>query len=153
MKKCFIIALFLALCATQSAFAQKIPIRITPAQIISTNHDEVEVGDWIKFSTINDVFIDDKLYVKAGSDIWGLVDFYQPNGWVQDNAEIGIKTFETRDANNNKVVIDFPISLTQNLMCKGNLKELAKYEIKTVIRGSELYIEPDETYVNLFIKR
>lgn len=46
------------------ANAEKLPIKITPTQVITTSADEIEVGDWIKFKTVNDVFYKNKLLIK-----------------------------------------------------------------------------------------
>lgn len=48
MKKLLLI-IFCILVLAPVANAEKLPIKITPAQVITTNTDEIEVGDWIKF--------------------------------------------------------------------------------------------------------
>ncbi len=152
MKK--IIVLFLILFAPFSTvYAEKVPVRFSPAQIISTEHDEVQLGDWIEFKIVNDVYLDGKIYLKKGTLIIGVVDFVHENGWVKDKAEISFKTFYTKDVNGKKIEINYPLVLTQKLLVKNNIKKLALQEIESLIRGQEICIEPDTVSFNIFIER
>lgn len=152
MKK--IIILFLTFFVSISCvYAEKIPVRITPTQIISTVHDEIQLGDWVDFEIMNDVYADGKMYLKKGTLIIGVVDFVHENGWVKDKAEIRFKTFYTKDINDKKVEIDYPLALTQKILVKNNVKKLTFQEIESLIRGQEIYIEPDTVFFNIFIER
>lgn len=160
MKKFFL--LFFVLIFALPAFALKIPVRITPTQIISTHSDEIETGDWLKFEIVNDVYVNDKIYLKKQTPIYGFVDFFHPNGWAGDKAEIKIKTFETRDINDEKVTINYPLDIKENKELVSDTKEwiiefISEIPILSniifVIRGSEIYIEPDTNVFNIFIER
>lgn len=159
MKKFFLI--FFVLTFALPVFAQKTPVRITPTQIISTHNNEIETGDWLKFEIVNDVYINDKIYLKKQTPIYGFVDFIHPNGWAGDKAEIKIKTFETEDVNGKKVIINYPFNLKENKELVSDSKEwviefISEIPILSnlifVIRGSELYIEPDTKVFNIFIE-
>lgn len=150
MKKMIIMALLTFALMPQAAFAEKTPVRIAPAQIISTHHDEVEVGDWIKFSTVNDVYVNEKLYIKKDTPILGAVDFFQPNGWAGDNAEIKFKKFVTTDVSGKKVNIVSPVEIKGNAKAN-DIKQYVAWVLSTIIRGSEIYIEPDTKSFNIFI--
>lgn len=154
MKK-IIYAFILMLILTASAFAEKIPIKITPVEVISTKHDEVEVGDKISFQVVDDVYVDGKLYIKKYSPIKGTVDFVQPNGWGGDSAEIKFCSFETFDADKKKVAIVNTILIRGTTDKINNFKQIVQVINYPLIflRGSEIFIEPDTKTYNIFIER
>ena len=133
-------------------FAEKIPVKIEPVQIISTHHDEVEVGDKIKFRTAKDININGKLYIKADTPVYGIVDFIHNNGWAGDNAEIKFNKFITQNISGEKIEIDYPVSIKGNHETANAIKTFVS-EITLLVRGSEIYIEPDSFYINIFIER
>lgn len=152
MKKlCLLIALMIVFAGfSNSAFAQKVSVRIAPAEIISTHNDEVEVGDWIQFEVVNDVFVDSNLFIRKDTPIQGVVDFYDPNGWSGDYAEIRIKKFETVDTQGKKVEIESVIiidgrDLKIDTFKKGVIWVLSNF------RGREVFLEPDSRVYNLFL--
>lgn len=153
MKKLLVLFLLFVSSMFNAAFAEKIPVRITPLQIISTNNDEIEIGDWIKFAIVNDVFVDNKLYLKKGAPIFGFVDFFHPNGWVGDNAEIKFKTFKTIGINDKPIIINYPLNINGNTARANDIKQYISWVLTTLVRGSEIYIEPDTKTFNIFIER
>lgn len=152
MKKILFLCLSI-LISVQSAYAEKVPVRIAPTQLISTHHDEVEIGDWIPFEIINDVYVNNKLYIAKGTPIYGFVDFFKPNGWVTDSAEIYFKKFETKDADDKKITINYPLKISYNSIKQKDIKLYfaRTWRLFSFVRGAELYIEPDTTVFNLFI--
>lgn len=150
-KNILFILLFFML--TIPVFAEKIPVKIAPAQIISTNHDEVEVGDWIKFEAMNDVYVGGNLFIKKHSPIYGFVDFIHPNGWANDKAEICINKFYLKDTNNKKYEINSHLKIETVLGSKPLSKDLFNYYVLGTFRGSEIYIEPNTKIFNIFIER
>jgi len=158
MKKLLLLGLIIILSNIQSALAEKIPVRIAPTQVISTHHDELEVADWISFEIVNDIYINDKLYIRKATPIYGCVDFFKPNGWVGDSAEIYFKNFETKNIEGKKITINYPLKLNGNSLKANDLKQLLSWELPSIlssyfilIRGSEIFIEPDTRTFNLFI--
>lgn len=151
MKK-IVLFLIIFLSVQQTVFAQKIPVRITPSQIISTKADEVEIGDWLNFVVVSDVYLNNKIYIKKGTPIIGFVDFVHPNGWAGDNAEIKFKTFKTTDINKNLITINYPLNLDGNTLKANDTKQYLSWVLTIVIRGSEIYIEPDTKVFNIFIE-
>jgi len=167
--KKFILILFLFILIALPSDAEKIPVKITPIQIISTNHDEIEVGDWIKFVTVNDIFLNDKVYIKKDTDIVGIVDFVHQNGWGGDSAEICFKTFYTQDVNNKKIVISYPLDINGNLEMATNTRDVASQGLTSlkyihsltnipfirdaafILRGAEIFVEPDTRIFNIFL--
>lgn len=142
-----VITVFLA----APSYAEKAPVKITPYQVISTNHDEIQIGDWVEFEAVNDVYLNDKLYVKKHTPIVGVVDFVHPNGWAKDNAEIAFKTFYTTDVNNKKVEISYPLNIRGEVLTDSYIKKITVQYLCGIIRGSEIYIEPDTMTFNIFI--
>jgi len=162
------------------AFAEKIPVKIEPAQVISTHHDEVEVGDWINFEVVNDVYVDDNLYIKKGTKISGVVDFFHPNGWGGDSADIVFKKFYTTDVNHKKITIFYPLEIDGKTEMANSIRSVTNKGATSVaprvifrwfhflkppiinwqylsylgfvVRGSEISVEPDTTIYNIFIE-
>ncbi len=151
MKNKTICTFALLLIFARPCFAEKIPIKITPDEIISTNHDEVEIGDWIEFQSVDDVYMNDKLYIAKTTPIIAVVDFVHPNGWGGDNATINLKTFKTINTDNQKIEINFPITIKTTSEQANTLNKKITYYILRVIRGSEIFIEPDTKAFNIFI--
>lgn len=152
MKK-FLVSLILILFVSmfQSASAEKFPVRISPTQVISTHNDETQIGDWIPFEIVNDVYLNDKLYLKKGTRVLGFVDFFHPNGWAGDSAELVFKSFETTDVSNRKITINYPLILNGNSTRTNGVKQYLSWEFFCFIRGSEVYIEPDSKIFNIFL--
>lgn len=153
MKKILSLFILVVILNNCPAFAEKIPVRITPTQIISTHHDEVVLNDWIEFETVSDVYKDKKLYIKEGTPVIGVVDFVHENGFENDLAEIKFQTFYVKDVNNNKITISYPLTLNQRVVVKDNFKKLVKLNITSFFRGSEIFIEPDTKVFNIFIEQ
>lgn len=146
----FILLFFLL---TTPTFAEKTPVKIAPAQIISTNHDEIEVGDWVNFETVNDVYVNGNLYIKKNTPLYGFVDFVHPNGWVGDSAEVRFKIFETSDLNGKKVIINYPLILNGNNSKNNAVKQYFAIVFLRLIRGAEMCVEPDTKIFNIFIEQ
>jgi hypothetical protein len=156
-------------CLALPVFAEKIPIKIEPIQVISTDHDEIEVGDWINFQTIDDIYVNDKLYIEKGTKVAGVVDFIHPNGWGGDSADIVFKTFYTIDVDNTKIKIDSPLEINGNSEAANQARSVGVNEagnitsflirspfivyVSFIVRGAEINIEPDTKIYNLFIER
>ena len=152
MRKILFLVLFLAFLFPQDVFAEKVAVKIAPIQVISTHHDEIEIGDWIDFEVVSDVYKDDKLFLKKGTKIIGIVDFVHPNGWLADGAVINIKNFTTVDINKKKVEIAYPVSINGNKFLENDAKQYLAYVRSSLLfRGSEIYIEPDTQTFNLFV--
>lgn len=160
MKRSIVFALMLTIFFCLPAFAEKIPVRLTPLQVVSTKNDTIEVGDAISFRVVNDVYENDKLLFKKGSNAFGIVDFIHNNGWGGDSAEIKFAKFVIKNANGEKTIIDYPVDI-KGITEKANAsRQNVVYYLTTffdgilfVIRGSEIYIEPDTMVFNIFIER
>lgn len=159
MKKFFLFFAFVLLSCCP-VFAEKTPVKISPIQVISTHHNEIEIGDWIDFEVAEDVYNEDNLFLKKGTRIIGVVDFVHPNGWLGDAAEISFKKFVTVDANHNKIVINYPIVLNGNILLKDQSKQslievLDSFILPVffLVRGSEISIEPDTRMFTIFIEQ
>lgn len=146
--------------------AEKIPVKIAPIQIISTHDDQIEVGDKLDFETVNDIYCDNNLIIKKGTKVIGFVDFFHQNGWGGDSAEIKLKRFQTKDVNEKTINFESKLVIkgSQN---SGSTKGCAiiyssfhnliswgeGFSILGLIRGSEVFVEPDTTIYNIFIEQ
>ncbi len=145
MKKLLTFLILMGASATM-AFAEKIAVQIIPDQLIATCHDETEVGDAIKFKTVQDVYYKDKMFIAKNSPVIGIVDFANDNGWYIDHAQIDFKTFKTRDVNGNLVTINSPVKINgfETLKYKGNRKAQFFNYIGTIYRGKEIELIPGQ---------
>ena len=133
------------------ASAEKLPIKITPTQVISTHTDEIEVGDWIKFKTVNDIFYKNKLFIKKDTPIVGVVDHVHENGLIADNAEIIFQTFYVRKVEKDLVKFNYPLYIgRRNSVCKTFGDKIEKYFL-VIFKGNEVDVQPESTVYNLFL--
>ena len=131
-----------------SAFAsEQIPIRIVPAEPISTVHDEVQLGDNIMFKVQNDVYYYDKLIFAKDAPVFGTVDKIEDNGWANDNAEIRLEKFKVRNSKNEIITIKSNVKIDGFELLKTKQKRFAQFfnYIGVIFRGKEIDIKyPDE---------
>lgn len=132
------------------------PVKITAAQKISTCHDEIEIGDKIKFRTTKDVYKNGKLYIKKDTPVYGLVDYVSENGWAYDNAQIDFKKFYTKNTQGKKVIINSALSINgfDILQYKGKKAAQIFNYCGVAFRGKEIEIIPktDKIEFNLWLK-
>ena len=142
------ILLLMLLLIGSSAFAsEQIPIRIVPAEPISTVHDEVQLGDNIMFKVQNDVYYYDKLIFAKDAPVFGTVDKIEDNGWANDNAEIRLEKFKVRNSKNEIVTIKSNVKIDGFELLKTKQKRFAQFfnYIGVIFRGKEIDIKyPDE---------
>ena len=131
-----------------SAFAsEQIPIRIIPAERISTVHDEIQLGDNIMFKVQNDVYRNDKLIFAKDTPVLGTVDKVEDNGWANDNAEIQLETFKVRNSKNEIITIKSRVKIDGFELLKTKQKRFAQIfnYIGVIFRGKEIDIKyPEE---------
>src|SRR5574344_719761 len=161
MIKKFYFMLLIMIIMAIPANAVKLPVKISPLQIISTNKDEVEIGDKISFVVVKNVFYKNKILIKSGAEIFGVVDFVHENGWGGDCAEIQFSKFYTTDIIGNRVEINSPLLISGNNEFINRFVHNTKFrQLKMVpmyighyIRGSEIFIEPDTESYNIFMEK
>ena len=129
------------------------PVKIKPAQKISTCYDETEVGDRIKFIIEKDIYKNGKLYIKKDTPIYGTVDYISDNGWSYDNAQIDIKKFKTRTADGKVITISSPLSINGFYILKYKSKKIAQFfnYCGVAFRGKEVEILPEQDNINFNI--
>ena len=127
-----------------SVFAsEQIPVRIVPAEPISTVHDEVQLGDNIMFKVQNDVYLNDKLIFTKDALVFGAVDKIEDNGWANDNAEIRVEKFKLRNAKNEIVTIKSSVKIDGFELLKTKENRFAQFfnYIGVIFRGKEIDIK------------
>lgn len=136
--------------------SEEFPVKIKPAQTISTCYDEIEVGDKLKFISEKDVYKNEKLYIKKDTPIYGIVDYVNDNGWSYDNAQIDIKYFKTKTVDGSMLTIESPVSINgfDILKYKGNRPAQFFNYCGVMFRGKEVEIKPqkDNLQFNIWIK-
>ena len=127
-----------------------IPIKISPNQRISTSNDKIELNDKLKFIVENDVYKNNKLYIKKGSNIYGIVDYISENGWNYDSAEITIKYFMVRTQDNKILTINSPITINGFEILKYKGKRFLQFfnYIGVNFRGKEVDIIPSQDKIS-----
>lgn len=134
---------------------EKIPVSITPAQIISTSHDEVETGDELDFKLVKDIYNGDLLLFKKDAPVLALVDYVSDNGFAADSAYIQIKKFKILDAKKNWQIIHYPLKIS-GLQCrdkKANIFYKGFHSIAFLIRGYEIDLKPGQKNFNIFMDK
>lgn len=123
--------------------AKKIPLKIQPAQNISTTNDETQVGDILRFQVIEDCYYNNKILVKKGTYVNGKVGHFNENGWTGDNAKLQLYNFQTKDVNGKIVNIKSEVLLNgfDLLKTKGNRKAQPINYLGTIVRGKEIDIK------------
>lgn len=132
------------------------PIKIRPAQKISTCYDEIEVGDKIKFVTVKDIYKNGKLYIKKGTPVYGTVDYVSDNGWSYDNAQLDFKKFMTKTTNGKTITVTSPLSINGFDILQYKGKRVAQFfnYCGVVFRGKEIEIIPpkDDIQFNIWLR-
>lgn len=123
--------------------SEQIPVRIVPAEPISTVHDEVQLGDNIMFKVQNDVYLNDKLIFTKDALVFGTVDKIEDNGWANDNAEIRLEKFKLRNAKNEIVTIKSSVKIDGFELLKTKENRFAQFfnYIGVIFRGKEIDIK------------
>ena len=142
MKKKILILMLLIVGSSVLA-SEQIPVRIVPAEPISTVHDEVQLGDNIMFKVQNDVYLNDKLIFTKDALVFGTVDKIEDNGWANDNAEIRVEKFKLRNAKNEIVTIKSSVKIDGFELLKTKENRFAQIfnYIGVVFRGKEIDIK------------
>ena len=138
-----ILILMLLIVGSSVLASEQIPVRIVPAEPISTVHDEVQLGDNIMFKVQNDVYLNDKLIFTKDALVFGTVDKIEDNGWANDNAEIRVEKFKLRNAKNEIVTIKSSVKIDGFELLKTKENRLAQFfnYIGVIFRGKEIDIK------------
>lgn len=138
-----ILILMLLIVGSSVLASEQIPVRIVPAEPISTVHDEVQLGDNIMFKVQNDVYLNDKLIFTKDALVFGTVDKIEDNGWANDNAEIRVEKFKLRNAKNEIVTIKSSVKIDGFELLKTKENRFAQFfnYIGVIFRGKEIDIK------------
>ncbi len=145
MKKFLLILSVIFLSAGFAAATEKIPVKIVPAENISTTHDQIQLGDSLVFKVKHDVYFNNKILFKKNSRVLGNVSFLNENGWAYDNAEIQLNQFKLRDAGGKIVEINSDITINGFELLKTKGKRFCQFfnYIGVIFRGKEIDIKTD----------
>lgn len=142
--KNFLIMLAALLIFSQTVMATgKTPIKIVPAENISTCYDEIQIGDTLLFKVKNDVYANKQLVFKQGTNVVGYVSFLNENGWGCDSAELLMNKFQLRDNNGKIVTLNSEVTINGFELLKTKGSRFAQFfnYIGIVFRGKEIDIK------------
>lgn len=129
-----------------------LPIKLTPANLITTSNPLLKAGDSVEFVVTEDVLHDKNVVVKKGTKVNGLVLSLVENTYHGSPAEITIGQFEIKDKNNRTFNIKGVIEK------KGSTHDTAinnwSYLIGPAvfwIRGGETKLLPEKDQYTLYI--
>lgn len=149
MKKIILVAILLL--NANFVLAEKVPLKLVPAQNISTCHDEIETGDKILFMAKNNP----KMKIKQDIGIIGIVDYVQDNGWGPESAEIQFKKFIVTLADGKQVTYNSPLTINGFEELKYRYPKSKRFfeYIPVFLRGKEIDIrtEKDKPVYNIWI--
>ncbi len=136
----------------------KTSVKLAPAQIISTDYNEIDVGSKIRFKILNDVYKDGTLYIKKDSSVVARVSHVKNNGWSFDHTELTLDEFYTRDAKGNVIKLDgAELELNAFEMLKWQNPKIRRFwnYASCWWRGKEFNVTPesgDNPTFNIWIK-
>ena len=135
MKRCFIIVL-LSLCSVNIVLAEKVMVKVTPAQTITTaKKNSLSEGDYVDFKTTETT----KAF-KQGEIITGVVTSLEDNGFAVQEARAVIEHFRSKDK-----FLEGEIYLRGGQHKKlGEFVEHSLPECSIWLRGSEIIVKPGE---------
>lgn len=153
IKKLLVVIFFFLIASNLALAAERLPVSITPNQIISTDKDEIEFGDDLDFKVVKDVYKDDAVYIKKGAPVIAEVDYVSPNGWVADSAYVQIKKIKILDS--KSTWLEVPCSLKiLGRNCrnpKANIFYSGFHYLTVLVRGDEVFLSPNQQNFNVFI--
>lgn len=138
-----IIITFLIFVLGQITYAKDIEVNIHALNKITTSNVNLKEGDSVTFAISKDVYLENKIYLKSGEKVTGVITSMQDNNFVCEPATIYIENFETKNAE-GKV-----INLKGNIYAKGRthwmLTQFLDY-IPELIRGGEVQIKKNDAF-------
>lgn len=142
MNKFLSILIIILLTCSTAAAEEKIPVKIVPAENISTVYDDVQLGDRLLFKVKNDVYCGKTLIFKKDTTVLGYVSFLNENGWTNDNAEIQMNEFRLKDTEGKLIEIKSEVTLNGFELLKTKGKRIAQFfnYIGVIARGKEVDI-------------
>lgn len=138
---------FLMLVFLQMVAFADTPVLVVPETKISTSDSLLKEGDNVYFVILKDVVSKNRLFIKKGSIVEGMVTYLEPNSWAGVQAKLTIEQFVVNDVNNNR------IKLIGNVYKTGNSQEgYSRFFHLWFIRGGEVHITPEKDSFYLSIK-
>lgn len=152
MKNFILFVMILFFSSAMAYAAEKIPVKITPAEVYSTETDSIEIGDILDFKVVQDVYYDNKLYAKKNSMVTAYVEYVNENGWAGEHSFIRLSNLKLYGTNNKVIPLDKNIVLSGKNYYKKKNTKTGKFihNITFWARGDELYLEPKRDTINVF---
>ncbi len=152
MKKYYLLTILFLLISNISVAAEKIPVTITPAQIISTEYDEVEFGDVVEFKVVKDVFKDETLIIRKEAPVEAEVDYVSPNGWAAETAYIQLKNFKIMNSKNKWIEVPYTLRIKgKDCLKSSNIIYKSCTFLTSLVRGREVNLHPNQKKYNIIL--
>lgn len=147
MLKKFLILLVFMFSYSQISFAKDIPVQVKTLSKISTSNVHLQEGDSIELVVVNDVTCSNKVLIKAGTKVIGVITSLEYNGFTCQEASIYAENFQTKDTLGNNV------KLKGLIFKKGrNHWMLMQFlPVYAFIRGGEAQILPGKDLFTLYL--
>ena len=126
---------------TEDILFKGTPVRVTPANKITTSKKNFKVGDNVKFVVVRDVLENDSVIIKRETPVYGQVLSITPNKSVGIPAKVVLGKFETSD------ILDETVPLKGEIKKEGNPHNtLISYLdfLAIFVRGGEVQLIPEE---------
>lgn len=147
LKKISLLVFFLFL--NQSVIAKDIPVKIIPANKITTSTANIQEGDSVNFLTADDIFINSSVYIKKGTPVKGTITSIEDNDYLYVPATLYAENFVTKNVDGKLVKLSGIVYKAGN-----NHWELTQFiPIPFVyLRGGEVQIKPKKDTFILLLK-
>lgn len=143
MYKKFLLTLILIFSFSNNVYSKEIPILVRSSTKISTANSQLKTGDCINFVVSNDVYINSKLYIKAGEKVSGIITNLSDNGYNCQEASLYAEDFKTKNIYGNTVKLNGIIYEKGRTHWMFTQIFVVLYPF---IRGGELNIFPEDTF-------
>ncbi len=145
-KYSIILAILFVMIVASPSFSY-VEVKIKPAEKISTSNPDVQEGNFANFIVAENVFYKNKLTIKKGTPVQGLITYVEHNGFGGQNAKITIEQFEVVDVSDRK------LKLTGSVFKSGAAHEgFLEFLPLEWARGGEVQIKPSKDSFKLFLK-
>lgn len=132
--------------------ARKYVLNITPAQEINTKDESLQKGSVVKFTSVNDVYVDGHLYIQKDTPVTALVNYVERDAWIGETPLLILSYFETKDVTGDPVVIDYTLKIKAKYGMSKFI-DYAKYYTKSIIFCANLDLKPNDLVFNVLFEK
>lgn len=143
-----IIISFILIAIGGIVYAKELEIKVYSPTKITTSNLDLKEGDRIEFETVQDTYLNSKLYLKKGEKVIGVITSLEDNGFCCKEAVIYAESFRAKTFDGNTIKLN-------GLICKKGRTHWMFTQflpfIPELIRGGEVQITKKDRF-NLYIE-